>query len=259
MIGATQWAILLGRFDINTAAMSMSHFRVAPRVGHLDRMKTIYGYLNRFKDGAIHVRTSKPDLSSFPMVNHNWIHSVYGNVTELIPDDKPIPLGDSVLLMHYENANLFQNIVTGRALTSVLHFINNTPIEWYSKRQATVETATYGAEFVAARIATNQIVDLRTTLRYLGVPIDGMSQLFRDNASVVISASIPHTSLKKRQNTLSYHREAICAGILYLREIHTKSNYGDVLTKHTGFTDSWPNLRPLLFWKGEIQDARKNI
>jgi hypothetical protein len=144
--------------------MSMTHCRVAPR-GHLDRMQRIYGYLKRYKDGAIRVRTSKPDLTSFPMVNHNWLHPVYGNVTELIPDDIPIPLGNSVLLTHYADANLFHNIVTGRAVTSVLNFINNAPIKWYSKRQATVETATYGAEFVAARIATDQIVDLRTTLR----------------------------------------------------------------------------------------------
>jgi hypothetical protein len=76
---------------------------------------------------------------------------------------------------------------------------------------------------------------------------------------VVISALIPHSSIKKRHNTLSNHRvrEAICDGILYLHKIHTK--YGDVLSKHTGFTDAWPILRPLLFWKGEIQDASKNI
>ena len=37
MIGTCQWAISLGRFDILTAVMTMSQFRIAPRVGHLDR------------------------------------------------------------------------------------------------------------------------------------------------------------------------------------------------------------------------------
>ena len=36
MIGAMQWAISIGRFDIATAVMSLSSFRVAPRIGHLD-------------------------------------------------------------------------------------------------------------------------------------------------------------------------------------------------------------------------------
>jgi hypothetical protein len=121
---------------------------------------------------------------------------VYGDVQEIIPTEIPTPLGKNVLLTHYDNANLCHNMVCGRAVTGLLHFINGTPIEWYCKRQATVETATYGAEFVAARIATDQIVDLRLTLRYLGVPINEKSHLFGDNASMVISASIPHLSLK---------------------------------------------------------------
>jgi hypothetical protein len=38
-------------------------------------------------------------------------------------------------------------------------------MDWYSKWQATVETATFGSDFTAARIAVDQIIDLWTTLR----------------------------------------------------------------------------------------------
>ena len=69
------------------------------------------------------------------------------------------------------DANLNHCLATGRSVTGSLHFVNHTPIDSYSKRQATVETATYGSEFVASKTATEQIIDLRHTLRYLGVPI----------------------------------------------------------------------------------------
>ena len=46
MIGALQWVVSLGRFDIAVAVMTMSRFRAEPRQGHLDRLKRIYGYLN---------------------------------------------------------------------------------------------------------------------------------------------------------------------------------------------------------------------
>jgi hypothetical protein len=253
LIGAAQWAISLGRFDIQTAIMSMSCFRVAPRVGHLERMKRLYGYLRRFKEAAIRVRTSEPDLSSYTMVDQDWLYSVYGNAKEGIPLDIPEPLGKKVTTSHYGDANLHFDMINGRAVTGILHFINETLVDWYSKLQATVETATYGSEFVAARIATDQIIDLRTTLRYLGVPINGCSHLFGDNASVVISASIPHSSLKKRHNALSFHRvrEAIAAKVLYYHKIAGKNNPSDVVSKHTGYQDAWPVLKPLLFWKGE--------
>ena len=42
------------------------------------------------------------------------------------------------------------DILTGRSVTAMLYLVNKTPLDWYSKKQATVETATYGSEFVAA-------------------------------------------------------------------------------------------------------------
>ena len=45
------------------------------------------------------------------------------------------------------DANLHHDLATGKAVTVVLHFLNQTPIDAYTKRQSTVETATYGSEF----------------------------------------------------------------------------------------------------------------
>ena len=110
----------------------------------------------------------------------------------------------------YVNANLYHDMATGRSVTGVLHFLNKTPIEWFSKKQATVETATYGLEFVAAMTAVQQMMGMRQTLRYLGVPVHGPNRLFGDNQSVVTSGSVPHSPLKKRHLSLSFHytREA---------------------------------------------------
>ena len=53
-------------------------------------------------------------------------------------------------------------MVTGKSVTGELDFLNKTPIDWHTKKQATVETATYGAEFVAAHTCTERIIELRT-------------------------------------------------------------------------------------------------
>ena len=85
-----------------------------------------------------------------------------------------------------------------------------------SQRQATVETATYGSELVATRTATEQIMDLRNMLRYLGVSIMTKAYMFGDNKSVITSTTIPQSVLNKQHNMMSYHRvrEAITAKIL---------------------------------------------
>jgi hypothetical protein len=39
MIGALQWMVTIGRFDILTAVTTMSSFRAAPRVGHFRKVR----------------------------------------------------------------------------------------------------------------------------------------------------------------------------------------------------------------------------
>ena len=87
------------------------------------------------------------------------------------------PKGKRIITTTYVDANLHHDLTTGKSVTAVLHFIKSTPGDWFSKRQATVETATYGSEFVAARTAVDQIINLRYTLTNLGVPLHSKSYL----------------------------------------------------------------------------------
>ena len=215
MIGQLQWAVTLGRYDILEQVMSMSRFRLAPKNGHLERMKWLYGYLAN-QTFAIRYRAEEPDYCHLTKQEYEWTRTVYGNVKEEIPKDIPKPLGKRVITTTFLDANLLHDVVTGNSVTAVLQLVNTTPTDWFWKRQATVETATHGSEFVAAKTATEQIMDLRNTLRYLGVPIINMAYMFGDNKSVVTSSTTPQSILNKRHNMLSYHgvREAIAAKIL---------------------------------------------
>ena len=185
MIGQLQCTITLGRYEILTHVMSMPSFRLAPKIGHLKRLKRLYGYLAKTKHFAIRYRTKELEYSHLPKQEYEWTRTVYGNVKEEIPNDIPKQLRKRVITTTFLDANLLHDIVTGKLVTAVLHFVNTTPTHWFSKTQATVETATYGSEFIAAKTATGQIMDLRNTLRYLGVTIMTKAYLFGDNKSVV--------------------------------------------------------------------------
>ena len=160
-------------------------------------------------------------------------------------------------VIKFVDANLMHNVITGHSVTGTLTLVNKTILDWYSKKQATVETATYGSEFVAARTATEQMIDLRVTLRYLGANLRQVSYLFGDNQSVVKSSSIPHAKLHKRHVLLSFHRvrEAIAAKILRFIHIRGTDNPADILSKAWGYQQIWQLLRPLLFWQGATNDA----
>ena len=57
-----------------------------------------------------------------------------------------------------------------------------------------METSTYGSELVAARAATELVMEVRHQLRMLGVPIDGPAMMHGDNQSVVLSCTTPSRS-----------------------------------------------------------------
>ena len=120
--------------------MSLSRFRAQPRKGHLDRAKRIVGYLLFLPDGAIRFRTGEPDFSPLKDQEYDWTRSVYSGACEQIPHDIPKPLGKHVQTTHYVDANLHHDLATGKTVTAVLHFLNQTPIDAYTKRQSTVET-----------------------------------------------------------------------------------------------------------------------
>ena len=88
---------------------------------------------------------------------------------------------------------------------------------------------------------------------FRSVPLDGPVWMFGDNKSVVTSSTIPHSTLGKRWNALSYHRvrEAIAGGWLRFKHIPGMANLADILMKPLPWATMREYVEPLLFWKGE--------
>jgi len=152
-----------------------------------------------------------------------------------LPSDMPQPKGNKVQVTIYVDADHAHDQLTRRSVTGILLFVNNTPIKWYSKRQNTVETSTYGAELVALRIAIDIAVEFRYKLRMMGIPLAGPSQVLCDNKGVVLNTTLPSSTLKKKHNAIAYHRvrEAVAAKIARVLHIEGKENIADILTKAT--------------------------
>ena len=263
LIGSLQWVIQIGRFDVCTAVMTMSRFRAAPREGHLECVKRIQGYLMKYKHAMIRIDTSMPDYSSLPKKDYDWTYTCYAGAKEEIPKDAPKPLGKSVQTTSYFDANLYHDLISGKSVTGILHMLNRTPMDWYSKLQSTAETATFGSEFVAAKTCVEQVIDLRLTLRYLGVHLAGPSMVFGDNETVINSSSVPQSRLHKRHNALAYHkvRDAIAADIVRFYWIEGNTNPADVLSKHWDMPSVWDTLKPLMFVahpEGSNPEDKKN-
>jgi len=202
----------------------------------------IFAYMKNHPDMGRAVYDPKSieiDESAFNN-NADW-KSFYGDVQEELPPKMPKPRGNPVAISAFVDANHAGNVIARRSHTGIIIFVQNAPIIWFSKKQNTVESATFGSEFVALRTCKDMLVALRCKLRMFGVPVDGPVNVFCDNRGVVKNASIPESALMKKHNSINYHsvREAAAAGILRVGKEDGQTNLADLLTEVLSGQKRW--------------------
>lgn len=233
LIGMLRWACELGRVDILLETALLSSHLCLPREGHLEAVYKIFSYLESHKLSNMVFDPKVVDLDEKAFKKTDWSDSVYGDVTEEIPPNAPEPLGMPVHMTCFVDANHAGDTQTRRSQTGFIIYLNNAPIDWYSKKQNTCESSTFGSEFVAMRIAVEKIRALRYKLRMFGIPIAGAAAMLGDNESVVNSASKMEARLNKKHNAICFHtvREACAAGWIRVGWEPTATNIADLFTK----------------------------
>ena len=114
-----------------------------------------------------------------------------------------------------------------------LIYLNSAPIVLFSKKQSTIETSVFGAEFVAMKQGMETLRGICYKLRMMGVPLSGPSYIYGDNRSVVHNTQRPKSILKKKSNLVCYHavREAVAIGECLVGHVPTNDNPADICTK----------------------------
>jgi len=113
----------------------------------------------------------------------------YGDVEEAIPPDMPPPLGKDIDLCMMVDSDHTGDKTTRHSRTGFLIFCKLSPIIWISKKQATIKTLVFGAEFVAMKHGIKMLRGLRYKVRMMGIPLTGPSYIYGDNTSQVTNSS----------------------------------------------------------------------
>ena len=243
LIGVLRWTVELGRIDIMVGVSMLSRYLANPRAGHLEEALHIFAYLKRYDRSAIVFDPTTPQFDESRFTECDW-SEYYPGAHEPTPPRAPDLLGKPITMTCFVDADHAGCRETRRSHTGVLIFLQRTPIIWYSKRQNTVESSSFGSEFCAMKTAVELIEGLRYKLRMMGIPVNGPTNVFCDNESVFKNASKPESVLKKKHNAIAYHRtrEAIAADIIRLAWEDGRFNLADVLTKNL----AGPKLRDLI-------------
>jgi hypothetical protein len=121
---------------------------------------------------------------------------------------------------------------TRRSRTGFVIYLNMAPIVWFSKRQPTVESSVFVAEFFAMKNGIETRCGLRYKLRMMGVASSGPTYLYGDNMSVVHNTHRPEYVLKKKSNSICYHavRDSAVMGESSIGHVPSVENPADICT-----------------------------
>jgi hypothetical protein len=235
LIGILRWIVELGRTDICLETSMMSSHLALPREGHLEQVLHIFAYLRCHHNAEMVFDPSDPAVDEGQFERRDWTSTEFGHVDgkELLPPEMPEPRGRGFVMRAKVDADHASDTVTRRSRTGFLVYLNCALIYWLSKKQNSVESSSFGSEFIAMKQCCEYLRGLRYKLRMMGIPVIGPAYIFGDNQSVLANTTIPDSTLKKKSQSIAYHfvREGAARDEWRTSYVNTNDNEADLFTK----------------------------
>ena len=153
--------VKLGRVDSCTEVSMLLSCLALPGVGHLQQLFRMFSHLEKQHNSEMVFDHTEPaiDMSEFP--KQEWDNTVYANergeLKEDVPTNLPTPLGKGFKMRVYVDSNHAGDQVTRRSCTGFLVYLNNALFYWRSKKKTTIETLSFGSDFMVRTHATEYV------------------------------------------------------------------------------------------------------
>ena len=151
----------------------------------------------------------------------------------MLPPNMPKPLGIGFKVVACVNADYAGEKITQRFRTRFIIYLNSSPIYWTSKKKTSIETSSFGSEFIALKLCCEYLRGIRYKLRKIGIPCDFSSFIYVDNKSVLVNTTMPFSILSKKSCSIAYHfvRKGTTQNEWRTAYINMNDNIADILTK----------------------------
>ena len=193
----------------------------------------MFAFLKRKHNSELVLDPSEPNIEYDQFKVEDWTNTPYGKGCVDEGNNFPEPRGLGFKIIAYCDADHAGDMITRRSRTGFIVYLNNSPIYWLSKKQASVETSSYGSEFTAMKHCCEYLRGLRFKLKMMGIPCAMPSFIFGDNKSVLINSTVPHSALKKKSCAISYHfiRDGVSKDEWRIAYVPSDQNRADILSK----------------------------
>ena len=190
-----------------------------------------HAYLKKYHNTELGYDPSDPVVDENDFECRDWASSEFGHVEgkEEFPANMPEPRGHGFIMRAKVDADHASDTVSRCSRTGLLMYLNCALVYWWSKKQTSVESSSFGS----MKQCCEYIRGLRYKLRMMGVPVEGPMYIYGYNQSVLANATIPDSTLKKKSQSIAYHfvREGVARDEWRTSYVNTHDNEADLLTK----------------------------
>ena len=130
LIGVLRWAIEIRRIDILLEVSMLSSHLALPRIGRLQAVYRIFGYLNQVTKRSFYFDPNKLIVWEDRFQIFDW-EDFYKDSREHIPLIMTEPQGLSMSTHCFVYANHTGDKTTRRSMIGILIFCNRSPIIWH--------------------------------------------------------------------------------------------------------------------------------
>ena len=200
IIGSLMYTVTGTRPDLAYTVTLLSQFSSCPNQQHLSAAKRVLRYLKGTRDQKL----------VFPYTHGSTPLSLEG----------------------YCDSDLAGSHDSRRSTSGYIFRLAGSTICWRSRKQRSVATSTPEGEYMAAAMASKQLVWLQRAMLELHLK-DVPSALHCDNTGAIDMAHNPRISDRSKHIDIQYHfvRELIDNGTLTMLYIETAKNLADICTK----------------------------
>ena len=184
LIGVLRWIVELGRIDINVEVSMLSSHLMLPQEGQLTELFHVFACLKKNLNTEMVFDPSEPEIGMDSFQHQDWRYLIYTipgeELKESLPPTMPIPLGKAFTIRCFVDVDHSGDLLTHRSRTGYIVLLINAPIYWFSKKMASIETSTFGLEFMAMKHRAEYLCGLRYKLKMFGIPVDKPAFVYGD-------------------------------------------------------------------------------
>ena len=158
--------------DLITEVSLLSSHVAIPREGHMEAAVHVMAHVSQRYDSRLMYHPTYPEIDHCVFMECDKL-KFYRDAKEAIPVNVPEP-------WVFVDSNHAEDRVSCRSRTGFLIYMNTALVQWFSKKQTTVETSVFGTEFVAMKQGIDALRGLRYRLRMYVIPTSGPLYIYGD-------------------------------------------------------------------------------